>query len=277
MTKIIAMMGRKGGSTKSTMSINIAAACARAGLRTVLVDSDGQANATTSVRVAPHDGFYNLIAQDLAFSDVLVPVPNEFHGHGELYLLAASDAIRTLEGDEETSAAIYESFQDLRGAVDVVIVDTSPGITEVHNGFYFTADYVLLPTLCEFTSINSLTTMLDYLQGAALAGQEQGFTAAQILGIVPNRFNASEKVQQVNIGFLRGRHGLVNTVFPQIRNLTVWGQASQLRKSIYAYADDATDYNARRQAKMAMAELQPVLDEVLDIVRDGNGGHTARA
>ena len=55
-------------------------------------------------------------------------------------------------------------------------------------------------------------------------------------------------------------------VFPVMRDLTVWNQAVQMRQSMYAYQVDADDYNARRQAKVAAGELQPVLDRVLEVV-----------
>lgn len=262
MTQIISIMGRKGGTTKTTVAINLAAACARAGLKTVLVDSDGQGNASSSVRVTPHDAFYKLIAEDQEFVDVLVPVPIEFHGQGELYLLAASNLMRVLESDPATSALIYERFNELRDWADVVIVDTSPGITHVHAGFYYTSDHIVLPTLCEYTSITSLTSMFDYLQSAQVQGEQAGYASAKVLGIIPNRFSASEKVQQVNIGFIRGRYGEQCEVFPMIRNLTVWNQASQLRESIFVYAP-TDDYNARRQARAAAGEMQPLVDRVL--------------
>jgi chromosome partitioning protein len=267
MTEIIALMGRKGGITKTTLAVNLAAGCARAGLKTLIVDADGQGNASSSVRVQPHDAFYELIINDAEFADVVVEVPKEFHGEGPLYLLSASDLQRRVEAHEDTAQRIYDRFEELDGVFDVVIVDTSPGITSVHNGFYYRSSRVYLPTLCDFTSIKSLESTISYLTSARELAEQSGLNVAKIAGIVPNKFNGSEKVQHSNFGYLRGLYPNVHhiPVFDFVRDLTVWRQAIQFRLSIYNYAP-ADDYNARRQARVAASEIDPVLRSVLDLL-----------
>lgn len=262
--KIISLMGRKGGITKTTLATNLAAGCARAGLKTLLVDADGQANTSRIVRVSPQPGFANLILADREFSDVLLPVPPSFAGvQADFFILPSDDSQRQVEQNPETPAIIFERFGELDSTFDVVIVDTPPGITEVHAGFYFVSDYVLLPTTLEFSSITSLGSTLTYLASAAQAGAASGYPTAQIMGIVPNRFAAREKVQQSNVGYLKGKYEQYN-VFEAMRDMTVWNQASQLRQSIFAYMPD-DDYNARKQARKAANEFRPVLDAVLSL------------
>lgn len=264
-TQIIAVMGRKGGITKTTVAANLAAGCARAGLRTLLVDADGQANGCRIVGVDPAPGFFNLTLGDQEFSEVLRPVPMKFIGqNADCFILPSDDSQRQVEQHPETAARIYERFQEIRGWADVVIVDTSPGITEVHAGFYFTADYLIAPTTLEALSISSLQSTMAYLDSAKERGVQAGYPAAKVLGILPNRFMASEKVEQSNVGFLRGRYEEDFKVFDAMRNLTVWKQAGQLRQSIYAYAPK-DDYSARRQARAAANEFAPILKSVLDL------------
>lgn len=265
MTKIFSLIGRKGGITKTTLSVNLAAGCARAGLKTLLVDADGQGNASTYVRLQPHDAFHSLVLGDAEFADVLKPVPVDFHGQGDLWLLSSWNLQQQVEGNKETPSRIYDRFSELEGVFDVVIVDTSPGTTEVHAGFYYTSDYVLLPTVCDFMSIKSLESTFSYLAKAAEEGAAAGFPVAEILGIIPNRFAGAQKVQQANVGYLRGRYDQQFTVFPFLRDLTVWLQAAQFKQSIFCYAP-ADDYGARRQARMAAAELSPVLDSIVNRV-----------
>lgn len=261
---IIALMGRKGGITKTTTATNLAAALALNGLRTVLVDADGQANTTSIVRAKPEPGFFRLLLEDREFAEVLRPVSVEFLGQAaEFYVLPSDDSQRQVEQYDKTAPLIVQRFEELDGWADAVIVDTSPGITEVHAGFYYAADYVLLPTTLEFASVKSLASTLTYLTAAQDAGRKANYDTAQILGIIPNRFAAAEKVQQSNVGYLRGKYEQY-TVFPAIRNLTVWNQAAQMRQSIYAYAPE-DDYNARRQARIAANEFKPVVDAVMGL------------
>lgn len=256
--------GRKGGLGKTLVAKTLAAGCARAGLRTVLVDADGQGNASQGTRIKPHDAFYELIISDAEFSDVLKPVSAVFHGEGELWLLSAWSRQMQVEMNDNTPKLIYERFQELEGWADVVIVDTSPGITHVHAGFYYASDYIILPTLCDMPSISSLSSTFSYLAQAGEAGRAAGYPAAQVLGILPNCFSGKEKVQQVNLGIVIGKYGDANHIFNVMRNLTIWRQADQLRQSIYTLTDDA-DYQTRRQSRAASSEFQPVLDAVLNI------------
>lgn len=263
--KIISLIGRKGGITKTTLADNLAAGAALRGLRVVLVDADGQANTCRLTGVKPEPGFYNLILGESEFADVLKPVKPAFlGGAGELYVLPTDDSQRVVEQDKTAAALILERFEELNGWADLVLVDTSPGITEVHAAFYLASDYVLLPTTLDYLGITSLQSTMSYLASAAGIGAADGLKAADLLGIVPNCFAASEKVQQANVGYLRGKYESQCTVFSPLRSLTVWKQAAQMRQSIYAYRPE-DDYNARRQSRIAANELQPVLDAVLSV------------
>lgn len=258
--KIIAVMGRKGGISKSTLSTNIAAALARDGYRAVLVDSDGQGNASLSMQIDPHDAFHKLILEDAEFRDVLVRVPEEFHGEGNLYLISASNRQYEVEASSEAVARIYSRFPELDGWADAVIVDTSPGANQVHNAFYYTADYVIMPTLCDFMSISSLEQTFKLMDVARKAGERDGFPVANILGIVPNMYDGRQGVHRENLGYIKGAYR-EHHIFPQMRDLTVWRQASQFGQSIFVYGDNQ-DWGTRRAARQARKEIQPLIDAV---------------
>lgn len=258
--KIIAVKGQKGGVGKTTLAVNIAAWLARVGLRTLLVDADKQGNASVSVDIAPHDGLFKLLMEDREFADVLVPVDRKFHGEGELWLLSSWTQNMTLEYDKETPGLIYERFQELEGAMDAVVVDTSPGQTEIHAGLYYCADFVLLPTQLDWMSLYSLGSSIAFLEVAKVRGEVAGYPSAQLLGIVPNMFMARERVQTENFGWLKGKYDGECRVFDFLRNMTVWRQASAMRQSIYEFKAD--DPKASAKARL---ELQPVVDAVLSV------------
>jgi cellulose biosynthesis protein BcsQ len=267
MATIISVMGRKGGVGKTTLAKNLAAGCARAGLITVLVDADGQGNATAGVRVVPYDGFKALIKDDAEWADVLHPIPVDYAGvTHNFFVLPAYNGQMAVEDDPQSVPQIVQRFAELTGQVDVVIVDTSPGTSYAHIGLYYALHYVLMPSLCVMESILSLGSMLDYLHSAEKSGVAAGYAVAKFLGIIPNQFDASEGVQKVNLGFIQGKYSETMTIFRPLRDLTVWRQASQYRMSIWQLADTGT-YRERRDAKAAGNELDPVLKAIMAVVK----------
>lgn len=260
---ILSVMGRKGGITKTTVAKTLATALALKGKSVLLVDADGQGNACDGVGVQPDDSFYNLIVNDAEWSDVLRAVPANYYADDRMHyvVLPSFAAQRVIERDPRYVPVIYERFDEVRPHFDAIIIDTSPGITEIHAAMYYIADFVLLPTLCDYDSIMSLQNMFTYLERAANAGRKAGYEPADILGILPNKFDAREDVQKYNVGFLSGQYHKTHHTFKPVRDLTIWRKAAQYKESIYRLQVTGT-YGERRDANRARREFQQVIERV---------------
>lgn len=269
-TQIILLAGRKGGITKSTMVANLSAGLARMGFSVVAIESDGQGSLARMMDVPSEDMFYQLIANQQEWDDVLRPTPDTFAGAGlNLALLPSSDAQMKLESAEWVRDEIYRRFQELRGHVDFVFIDTSPAINEINSTFFYVADWILLPTLCERPAIDMLRAKtLAYIENAQELGQKAGFPAAKIMGIIPNRLDNRKDTARVNIGFLEGRYGEQYPVFPPIRDLAAWNRAAQYKRSIYTFgdSDDATEYE-HKQSVRASLEMQAIINAMLKVLK----------
>lgn len=263
MTIVVSLMGRKGGIGKTTITKSICAAAALRGFKTILIDADGQGNATDGVRVKREDGFKALIMDGAEWDDVLRPVPAEFLGtpSNDFFVLPAFDGQQLVEKNDDAPYIIYDRINDLRGYADIVVCDLPPGTSNTHVGMYYASDYILLPTLCELDSVTSLGTTLNYLSQAAIEGQKLGYQVANVLGIVPNRFIVTERVHQSNAGYVRGRYDQYYTCFTPLRDLAVWRKAQQLRMSIFALSEQGI-YAERVEARKAITELAPVTNAI---------------
>src|SRR3954465_10065024 len=78
---IITVANQKGGGGKTTTTINLAAAVATKGFKTLIVDLDPQANSTMSYidpRSVTRSMFDVLVSEEVAFNEVIVPttLPN---------------------------------------------------------------------------------------------------------------------------------------------------------------------------------------------------------
>jgi chromosome partitioning protein len=91
LTTLIALNAQKGGVGKTTTAVNLASALARRGRRVLLVDLDPQADATSTVGVAPHrdDGLtsFDYILGRCSLGDAVRTTP-----FGSLDLLPVFDA-----------------------------------------------------------------------------------------------------------------------------------------------------------------------------------------
>lgn len=267
-TTIISVLSRKGGSTKTTTATTLAVGLALRGLNVLLIESDGQGDASKTVGLEPRDDFYNLVLGDAEFADVIRPVPVKFTGKQvDLAILSAADATRVVEEDKQTPSVMYARFQELRGYYDVVIGDTSPGITNVHSGWYYASDYVLLPTLCETDSVHSIGKTLSFLAKADEDGRDAGYPAAKVIGILPNRYSKAEKTSQFNLGLIHGMYGRENHVFEHVRDLTAWGTARRENKSIYSLTG-GFDRRLQMSLKDARKEFNRVVDYVYALTRN---------
>jgi chromosome partitioning protein len=265
--KIIALMGCKGGITKTTMTVNLAAGLARAGLRVLVVDTDWQASATTSMGIKARPGLAELVLSNHEFQEVILPVDRAFHdGSGDLFVLPTDTSNMEIERNPDTVPILYQRFGELRNWADVVLMDTSPGINELNTAMYYVSDYVLLPTTLDKLALVGLKNTFAFLKSASAKGTAAGYRSAAVLGIVPNRFSPREKVERDNKGYLHGKYEDVCHVFDEMRDLTIWKQAVQMKKSIFAY-QPADDPSARRAARAAAHEIMPVVEGILQVVQ----------
>ena len=96
-TRIFTVANQKGGVGKTTSAVNLAAALAMGGLRTLIIDLDPQGNASTAFGI-PRDevaGIYEVITKDLPLRDVSLKVP----GYPHLEVVPATQSLANAEID----------------------------------------------------------------------------------------------------------------------------------------------------------------------------------
>lgn len=257
-TIIIAVMGRKGGITKTTIAVNLAVALARIyGLSVCLVETDGQGDSSNSVGLPLDDAFHRLILGDAEWRTVLKPMPESFSGKGlSIPMLRASDHQLDVERNPDTPSLMYNRFAELDGVYDVVIVDAGPNLAETHIGLYYPptsgGTYIILPTLIERKSIESVGRMFNYLEQARAASD---LPVAEVLAIQPNRFEARWRIQHELLGYIKGKYEHLAPVMTPMQNLAVWEYASTMNQSIYEVGG--------AYAKRAQSQFRPLIDAVL--------------
>ena len=168
MTYVIAISNEKGGTGKSTTALNVAAAIAERGHRTLLLDLDPSFGLTRMLGVLPEHFEYTLL--DVLRTTNAQPLRSaiqEVKAHRNLYLAPSHTQLAELEAGltkpfwERTLSRALEDVQD---AYDFVLIDCPPGLGFFPTNAYVAAELILIPIQTEFIALTSLDKMNDFLE-----------------------------------------------------------------------------------------------------------------
>lgn len=179
--QIVAVVNRKGGSGKSTTTLNLAGALAELSIRVLIVDLDAQASLTRLLTGDPVDRGIG--------SCITAP------GQPAVALVRhALPGIDLLPGDRSIEAAALAlsdspaGFLRLRRVLapiegyDVLLLDTPPALGFALSSAALAAGWAIMPTA---TTQQDIDALVDTLTAIDELGEDE-LTAAQRLAIVPN-------------------------------------------------------------------------------------------
>jgi flagellar biosynthesis protein FlhG len=147
-TRVIAVSSGKGGVGKTNMSINIAIAYAQLGKKVLVMDADlGLANVNVAMGIIPKYNLYHLIRQKKKMKDIII---NTDFGIQIVAGASGFSKIANLSDDEREHFIEEISRMD---AVDIIIIDTSAGVSSNVLDFIAAADDAVIVTTPEPTAI----------------------------------------------------------------------------------------------------------------------------
>ena len=157
--RVIAVTGGKGGVGKTNISVNLAVAMADLGRRVMLLDADlGLANIDVVLGLHPEWDLSHVLNGECALDQVLLEGPS-----GIQVVPAASGVQQMAELSAAEHAGLIRAFSDLAGDLDVLIVDTAAGISDVVVSFSRAAQEVVVVVCDEPASITDAYALIKLL------------------------------------------------------------------------------------------------------------------
>ncbi len=158
----IAVLNQKGGVGKTTTTVNLAAALAADGKRTLVLDLDPQAHATLHLGLLPGrsgPSLYEVLTQGMPLAEVRKTVaPNLTICGGHIDLAAADFELSGTVGRE----VILRDALDAEGEeYDYVLMDCPPSLGVLTLNALCAAREVLIPLQAHFLALHGLSKLLE--------------------------------------------------------------------------------------------------------------------
>lgn len=162
MAIIISVCNQKGGTAKTTSSVNLLSYLAAMGKYVLLVDADPQANATSGLGIEPANLSLNLYHS--LVSGVLVEETIRRTGIFGYDILPASPDLAgasvELVGMPNREFKLYELLRRIRTNYDYILIDCPPSLGLLTVNGLVASDEVIIPVQCEYYALEGLGNLL---------------------------------------------------------------------------------------------------------------------
>ena len=205
----------KGGCSKTTSAINLAAALAEKGYRCLVVDFDPQANASMALGIPVAELEYTVANVLMALPPVgkTVPIEDAIYetNFKNLHVVAAhihlSVANLVLTGATARESILRKELQksEIQNRYDFIFIDTAPTADILLMNALAASNYVIGCSTCEYLSLTGVDLMLERMHEL----QDSGINAdIKFMGVIATKYNNTKHAKDI-LETLKNRYNLL--------------------------------------------------------------------
>ncbi len=159
--RIVCVVNQKGGVGKTTTAVNLAAAMAKAGSKTLLIDMDPQCNATSAAGCKVTDRHPLIVEDDVTtlVQQTKTPLLEVLPGSRSF-----QDVDKLAQSDGPERELVRQRIDTLFEQYELIIIDCPPTLGTLTEAALAASTEVLIPIQCEYFAMEGLSQLIEVIR-----------------------------------------------------------------------------------------------------------------